>query len=180
MKKRSGFGWMELIEGVLLIILGVLNLIRPQNALTGIVIIFGLIAVITGIADIVFYIKMEMHTGFGPTISLISGILSVMAGFMLLVYPNAGKWVLALLIPIWFIAHCISHLSHLNIIRITAGSSYYYFSLIINIIGLVLGFLMLIRPVIAVVSVGYIIGIYLILLGVDSIVRAVSDMGCRW
>ena len=84
------------------------------------------------------------------------------------------------MIPIWFIAHCISHLSHLNIIRITAGSSYYYFSLIINIIGLVLGFLMLIRPVIAVVSVGYIIGIYLILLGVDSIVRAVSDMGYRW
>ena len=180
MKKRSGFGWMELIEGVLLIILGVLNLIRPQNALTGIVMIFGLIAVITGIADIVFYIKMEMHTGFGPTIALISGILSVIAGFMLLVYPNACKWVLALLIPIWFIAHCISHLSHLNIIRITAGSSYYYFSLIINIIGLVLGFLMLIRPVIAVVSVGYIIGIYLILLGIDSIVRAVSDMGYRW
>ena len=109
MKKRSGFGWMELIEGVLLIILGVLNLIRPQNALTGIVMIFGLIAVITGIADIVFYIKMEMHTGFGPTISLISGILSVMAGFMLLVhsplylppvtpeyYPHNGRELLLL------------------------------------------------------------------------------------
>ena len=49
---------------------------------------------------------MEQHMGFGPTISLISGILSVLAGMILLVHPAAGKWALALLLPMWFIAHC--------------------------------------------------------------------------
>ena len=54
----------------------------------------------------------------GPAISLVTGILSVMSGVMLLVYPGAGALVLTLLFPIWFIAHCISRLSHLHHIRI--------------------------------------------------------------
>lgn len=180
MRRRSGFGWFELVIGILLIILGIFTFVRPESTLTGVVVIYGLIAVITGISDIIFYVKMEQHIGFGPTISLVSGILSVMAGIMLLVYPDAGKWILALLFPIWFIAHCISKLSHLNIIRITAGSFYYYFSLIMNILGLVLGVLMLIKPAVSLLSVGVIIGIYLVLLGIDSIVTALSNLGLRW
>ena len=180
MNKRSGFGWLELIIGILLILLGIFTLVSPGHALTGVIIIYGLLAVVTGIADIVFYVKMEQHTGFGPTVSLISGLLSVMAGVMLLVYPGAVKWILALLVPIWFIAHCISRLTHLNVIRITAGRFYYYFSLIINILGLILGFLMLFEPAVSLLSFGVIIGLYLILLGIDSIVTAVSKTGSQW
>lgn len=180
MRRRSGFGWFELIVGILLIILGVFTFVKPGSVLTGVVIIYGILAVITGISDIAFYVRMEQHIGFGPTVSLISGILSVMAGMMLLVYPNAGKWILALLLPIWFIAHCISRLSHLNIVRYTAGNFYYYFSLIMNILGLVLGFLMLFQPAVSILSFGMIIGIYLILLGIDSIIVALSKLGAGW
>ena len=87
MKRRSGYGWLELIMGILLILLGIFTFIRPTETLTGVVIIYGIIAVLTGIADIVFYIKIDRHMGFVPTISLISGLLSVMAGVMLLAYP---------------------------------------------------------------------------------------------
>lgn len=179
MRRRSGFGWFEFIVGILLIILGVFTFVKPGSVLTGVVIIYGILAVITGILDIVFYMKMEQHIGFGPTVSLISGILSVMAGMMLFVYPNAGKWILALLLPLWFIAHCISRLSHLNVVRLTAGRFYYYFSMVMNILGLILGFLMLFQPAVSLFSFGMIIGIYLILLGVDSIMMALSNLGSR-
>ena len=180
MRRRSGYGWFELIIGILLVILGVFTFIRPENTLTAIVIVYGLIAVITGISDIIFYVKAEKYTGFGPTISLISGIFSTMAGFMLMVYPGSGKWIMILILPIWFIAHCISRLSHLNIIRIKAGRRYYYFTLIVNIIGIILGFIMIIYPEISLFSVGFIIGTYFILLGIDSIVIAISNMGSGW
>ena len=120
MKSRSSFGWLELIIGILLILLGVFTIVKPGIALTGLVVVYGIMALIMGIADIVLYVRVERYTGFGPMVSLISGILSVMTAIMLLVYPNAGKWVLSLLFPIWFIAHCISRLSQLNTIRITA------------------------------------------------------------
>lgn len=180
MRRRTGFGWLELIEGILLIILGIYTLVRPENTLTGIVVIYGLIAVLTGIADIIFYCKMESYMGIGPTISLVSGILSVMCGLMLLVYPGAGRWAMAIFFPIWFIAHCISRLTHVSVVRITAGTFFYYFTLIVNILGLVLGFLMLIHPTFSIWSLGTIIGIYMILLGIDSLAIAFSKMGAGW
>ena len=88
MRKRSAFGWLELIIGIIMVFLGVFIFVRPETALTGIVIRYGIIAVVMGITDIMFYVKMERYTGFGPAVSLISGIFSVMAGIMLLVYRS--------------------------------------------------------------------------------------------
>lgn len=179
MRRRSGFGWFDLIIGILLVLFGVYTLIRPGSALTGIVFAYGLIAVITGISDIIFYARAEQYTGFGPIISLIAGIFSIMAGIMLLVYPGAGKWVMILLLPIWFIAHCISRLSQLNLIRITAGRFYYYFTLIASIIGIVLGCMMIVWPSFSLFSAGFLIGFYLILLGTDKIIMSISSFGSR-
>ncbi len=159
--------------------LGVLAFARPDLALTGLAFAYGIAAVVMGIGDIVLYIQVERYTGFGPVIALISGILSVMSGIMLQVYPKVGALVLTLLLPIWFIAHCISRLTHLRLIRLTAGSGVYYFTLVINIIGLILGFLMLLSPMFTLTTIRCFAGSYLILLGVDGILMAMSPMGRR-
>lgn len=179
MRRRSGYGWLELIIGVFLVILGVWALVDPGIVLRGMVFGYGLAAVIMGIADIVLFIEVDRYTGLGPVISLISGIFSVMSGIMLLVYPTAGTLVLTLLFPIWFIAHCISRLSHLGYIRMVSGNGHYYFSMIILIIGLVLGVLMLFSPLLTITSIHYFASAYLILLGIDSIVTALGPMGAR-
>lgn len=179
MRRRSSFGWMELSIGILLIILGIVAICWPQDTLKGIVMLYGVIAVLTGIVDIVFYVRFDRFTGFGPIVSLISGVLSVMVGFMLLVYPDVGARALSILFPLWFMAHCISRLAHLPFIRQEAGNGYYHFILIANIIGMVLAVLMLFQPVFSYFSLGLIIGIYLILLGIDSVVLGVSNVGAR-
>lgn len=179
MRRRSGYGWFELIIGIMLVVLGIFTFIRPGSTLTGIVILYGLVAVITGISDLIFYVRTERYTGFGPAVSLISGIFSIMAGVMLLVYPGAGRWVMVLLLPIWFIAHCVSRLSHLNFIRVTAGEIYYWFALIVNIIGIILGIMMIARPMLSLFSAGFLIGTYLILLGVDNIMVGAGKLGSR-
>lgn len=108
MRCRSKFGWMELMIGILLIVLGIFTFLRPGSVLTGAVLVYGVFALITGIADIVFYVKMERHTGFGPVVALVSGILSVIAGLLVMVYPGAAAWALTIFFPLWFIMHCIS------------------------------------------------------------------------
>ena len=175
MKNRTGFGWLQFIIGIILIVLGIFTFANPSTALTGFVVVYGIIAVVMGVADIVLYVRAERYTGFGPIVSLISGILSVMSGVMLLIYPGAGKLVLSLLFPIWFIAR----LSQLHIVRIMAGNAMYYFTLVVNIIGLTLGFMMLFQPIVTLLSAIYIVGFYLILLGIDGIVMAFSGIGSR-
>lgn len=179
MKSRSGFGWLQLLVGVLFIVLGILTFRDPYLALKGVVIACGLAAIIMGISDIILYIRVERFTGFGPSLSLVSGILSVMAGIMLAAYPGAGVMVLTLLFPIWFIAHCLSRLGHLSAIRFISGDGIYYFTLVVNIIGLVLGFMMFLSPLFTLETIRIFAGLYLVLLGIDSIVIAFSPIGRR-
>lgn len=107
MSRRSGFGWLELTSGVFLLALGILAFAKPDLALTGMIHAYGVAAVVMGVADIILYIQLERYTGFGPILSLVSGILSVMSGIVLIVYPQTGVLVLTVLFPIWFVAHCI-------------------------------------------------------------------------
>ncbi len=177
MRRRSGFGWLELVAGILLIALGIWAFMDPGLALAGMVFAYGVAAIIIGIADIVLYIQVERYIGLGPVISLIAGILSVMAGIMLLVYPGAGTLALTLLFPIWFIAHCISRLTHLHHIRLIAGNGIYVFTLVINIIGLFLGFMMILEPFFTLTTIRYFASFYLVLLGIEGVLMAFSPMG---
>ena len=170
MRRHSGFGWLELVIGILLIALGILTFAKPELVLTSLAFLYGISAVVMGIADIILYIQVERYTGFGPMLSLVSGILSVMAGVMLMVYPRTGVLVLTVLFPIWFIAHCISRLAHLNHIRFVAGNGIFYFSLVIHIIGLILGCLMLLNPLITLTTIRFFEVVYLFLVGVDGVV----------
>lgn len=174
MDRRSDIGWTELLVGIILIILGIFVIKQPVGIITWIVVVCGLIAILSGIADIVLYVKMERFTGFGPVISLVTGILGVMAGFMLMVHPGAGTWVIAMILPIWIIAHCISRLSHLQYMKMHFGSTYYTISLILNIFGLVVGILLVFRPMVTIFSMGVLVGAYLILEGIECIVTAIG------
>lgn len=179
MKKRSGYGIFELIVGILLAVLGIVSFFKPDAAVTWVVILYGVFAVVVGISDILLYVKAERYTGFGPVTSLITGIFSIMAGFMLLVYPDAGKWIFVFLLPVWFIAHCVSRLAQLNMIRFVAGDTTYRVVLLLNIIGILLGTLMILRPVLSFVAAGVVIGAYLIVTGIDMIITAVGKMGSK-
>lgn len=179
MKKGRGLGIVELILGILLILLGLFTFLHPSSVLGGIAAVYGAIALITGIADIVFYAKMERRTGFGPVVSLVTGILSVIAGILILFNLSAGAWLVATLFPIWFLAHCISRLAQLPFTRMTSGSAAFWFSLVLNILGLVLGVLLLANPVLSILSSGWIIGAYLIALGMDSLFYALSLLSNR-
>ena len=100
MRQRSSYGWLELIVGILLTVLGIYSFFRPVDYLTTLIVIYGVAALVTGIADIVFYCKMERHIGFAPTVSLVTGVLGVMAGLVLMVHPGAGRWAIGLFLSL--------------------------------------------------------------------------------
>ncbi|HIV46754.1 MAG TPA: DUF308 domain-containing protein [Candidatus Acutalibacter stercorigallinarum] len=164
--------WWELIAGIVMIALGVASLARPSLAVTGLVYAYGAAGVIVGVADILRYIRVERYTGFGPMVSLVAGVLSVMAGVVILVNPRVGMAVFSLLFALWFITHCISRLASLSWLRFVAGRGAYYAAVVLNLIGLVLGVLLVVLPTASLLALGYLAGVYLIVLGVESLVMA--------
>ena len=180
MKPSRLLGFLDLALGGALFLSGIYVLSHPREGLAGVSLFYGILAVGTGIVDLIFYFKMERRTGFGPAAALVTGILSLLAGVLLLFQPAAGVLSLAILFPLWFVAHCISELARLPLIRWSAGKGYYYFSLIINIIGLVLGIIMLAFPAACVLSLPWIAGIYLLLLGLHSVVLGMEKIISNW
>ena len=174
MKNKKALGWGELILGTLLILLGIYSFLHPTTALTGAAVLYGIFALVSGVLDIVYYAKLERRTGFGPVFSLVGGILSVAAGLLLLLNVASGVWMLARLLP-----HCVARLAHLPFLRMFAGTGYYYFTLVVNCIGLFLGVLMIVNPLVSLISSGYVIGGYLLLLGLDSLVFAFTLLDPR-
>ena len=183
MKKNNGFGWGRLIVGILLILLGIFTFIRPDSMLTGAVVIYGITAIAMGIYDIVVYARLARFTGFGPTLSLITGIISVMCGTMLIADPNIGKWALTILMPIWFIAHSIAGLTRSNFIRLVGNAVYYYLSLILNVLGLIIGIIMIFSPAMSFLTlrVGtYIVAAYFVLFGIENIISVFVRRNSDW
>lgn len=175
LNKRSVFGWGELVLGILLIALGIFTFVKPESMLTGAVFIYGIIIILVGLKDIFGYVQFSRIIGFGPIVALMSGLLSVMCGVALIIYPNIGKVALTVFLPIWFMAHCISGLTHSNFIRLTCSRFYFYFTLIMNIIGLVFSIIMLFSPTLSFLTlriIGYLIAAYLILFGIEEVISA--------
>lgn len=179
MQKRSVFGWIELLVGILLAGLGIYTLSNPQGAVKGVVAIYGIAAVASGIVDIVFYTRLDKRIGFAPSMLMVSGIIDILVGILLLFNLGAGAWAFSLLLPIWFIMHCIGRLANLDIVRVTAGKGQYWFSLIVNFVGLILGVLLIFRPFVSMASLGYLIAVYLLVTGIGCVVGALGRLGTR-
>ncbi|MFH2105685.1 MAG: DUF308 domain-containing protein [Candidatus Micrarchaeota archaeon] len=98
---NSGMGKMEgwfLGMGILFIILGVMFMLLPVIASVAAEMLFGLILLVLGIAEIVFSFMTKKWTGF--LFVLLSGLLFFIVGIYLLTNPIAGMITLTLLIGI--------------------------------------------------------------------------------
>ena len=66
----------------------------------------------------------------------------------------------------------------LNIVRYVAGEASFWLTLISNAVGLILGVILLFDPALSAAALGVILGVDLILLGIEAVVFAI-DCYCR-
>ena len=172
MVKRNEFKWIDLLVGIIFVLISIYTFRNPGLSLSGFVVTYGILAVISGVADISFYVRLERHTGFGPVVALVAGILNILLGFFLIMNSEIGAFAVAILFPIWFIAHCIGQLTNIGLIRLCGSEAQYWVTLIVNVLGLILGIMLLFNPFASAVSMVYIAGLYLLFVGIGHIISA--------
>lgn len=79
---------MFLIEGIVLVVLGVLAILAPRVASLAATLFFGWILLLSGIIGLISTIRMRHAPGF--VWSLISAVVAIAAGVLLLFRPVAG------------------------------------------------------------------------------------------
>ncbi len=89
-----------LIEGIILVILGLAAIVIPPIATLAVEILFGWLFLISGIAGLITTFWMRQAPGFWW--SLVSAILGIAAGVVLLLWPLSGILSLTLVLIVFF------------------------------------------------------------------------------
>ena len=98
---------MFLIEGIVLVVLGILAILAPQIASLAATVFFGWILLLSGVMGLIFTLRARRAPGF--VWSLISALLGIAAGVILLGWPVQGMFSLtAVLIAFLFIEGVLS------------------------------------------------------------------------
>jgi uncharacterized membrane protein HdeD (DUF308 family) len=95
-----------LIEGILLVILGLAAMIVPPLASLAVTIFLGWLFMISGIAGLALTFWARQLPGFWW--SLISAVLAIVAGFILLTRPVQGTLTLTIVIGVYFLAEGVA------------------------------------------------------------------------
>ena len=99
--------WMLfLVEGIILVILGLAAIIIPPIATLAVEILFGWLFLISGVAGLITTFWMRQAPGFWW--SLVSAILGIAAGIVLLLWPLSGVLSLTLILIIFFVIEGIA------------------------------------------------------------------------
>jgi uncharacterized membrane protein HdeD (DUF308 family) len=90
-----------LVEGIILVILGLAAIVIPPIATLAVEILFGWLFLISGIIGLITTFRMRQAPGFWW--SLVSAILGITAGIVLLLWPLSGVLSLTLILIVFFV-----------------------------------------------------------------------------
>ncbi len=171
---RRHWGWF-LIEGILLVALGVAAVLIPVLATLAVTLVLGWILLISGVIGLITTFRATGTPGF--TWSLISGILGVVVGFLLLRWPFQGTLSLtAVLIAFLLIEGIATILYSLEHRRSLFG--HWVWLLISGIVDVILAaILFLSLPGAALWALGLLVGINLIIGGWALVAMALFARG---
>ena len=93
--------WLSLLLGLLGLVAGAVALVWPGMTAIVLAILVGAWAVVTGVGEVFAAVRQLRSERRGGLLLLLAGVLSVVAGVLILVWPVPGAIVLALLIG-WF------------------------------------------------------------------------------
>ena len=90
-----------LVEGIILVILGLAAILIPPIATLAVEILFGWLFLISGIVGLITTLRMREAPGFWW--SLVSAVLGIAAGIVLLLWPLSGLLSVTLVLIVFFV-----------------------------------------------------------------------------
>lgn len=156
--------WVPVVVGLLAVVVGIVVLVWPGPTLLLIGICFGLYLIFAGLGGLVSAFADASLSTFLRVVEVILGLITLLAGMILVVRPGASVVTVALVLGFWFlIAGC------LQLARGIAVRESRAFNLGFGLLGIAAGVIVLAQPRIGVVTLVWIVGIAFIVRGVIAV-----------
>ncbi|MDN5763188.1 MAG: HdeD family acid-resistance protein [Microlunatus sp.] len=167
---KGAWVW-AVVRGAVAIVFGIVAMLAPLTTAVVLAIIIGIFAIVDGIVDLVDAIRHRGSPGVGLRVVL--GVISLLFGIIILVWPGKTLGFMVILIAIWAIAigvlQIVSNLS----IRSEAGGAWIW-GVIAGALGVVFGILVLFNLTIGLAALIWLLGIWAIVFGIALIFLGVQ------
>lgn len=177
MRKRSLYGWTELVCGVLLLLLALSVFIYPDVIIAGNALSFAIVAIVCGVAD--FFFSYLYEPAAGAITARIGGFAAIVLGVLAATGVGPAGLAMRVLIPAWFVTHSTIRLVNARFILSTGGRAACGCTVVAGLLGFVLAILLMIGPLVPGGALSYAMAGYLALTGVSSLFTALSGTGHR-
>lgn len=168
---RKGTDWGSLILGILFVLTALLSFQDPAGNLIAIVLVFAIFAILKGIFEIFARNRLKELTGYKAYAPIILGVIDVIIGVYFLFNLNIGVAALPFIFAIWFIFDSVFGLFTLDLAK-AVSPGYFWFTLIVDILGIILGIMLLMNPLSSALTLSFLVGFYFMLFGITHIVYA--------
>jgi uncharacterized membrane protein HdeD (DUF308 family) len=165
----SQYWWLMLTWGILVVLFGVCAFFWPHLTLLTLIYLFGIFALVNGVLGVVMAIQERQDNSYWWT-GLAAGVVSVLFGLAVMVWPHVTAVIVLYLIAAWAIVHGIFQLA--AAFGGMSASSPLYLG-IAGVASIILGILLFaISPIVALLSLVWLIGLYALLYGAMLIARS--------
>ncbi|EPH72678.1 hypothetical protein D929_01898 [Enterococcus faecalis 02-MB-P-10] len=169
--KNRGIDWVSLLIGILFILTSLLSFQNPAGDLVGLVLVFASLAIVKGIYELYARYSIKKISGKKSYLLVVLGILDILIGVYLLFNLDVGLVALPIVFAIWFLIDSILNLFTLDFAR-AISTGYFWFTLIINILGIIVGIMLLFDPLTSALTLSFLVGVYFMMAGIISLIYA--------
>lgn len=161
---------MTIIAGILMAVVGIFCLFTPGLSFLNVSWLIGLMLVVSGVSLVVDYIVLR-KTRLVGALDLLMGMLSGVLGVVLLVNQPlqvVTEMVAVYLLGVWMLVSGVIRIVEAVAARRMPGSAWGW-TLVLGCLMVALGIYSFFHPVAAMFAIGWLIGFYILLAGVDLV-----------
>lgn len=170
-KEKRRFSLSSLILGILFLLGSYFAFTNPDATFETFALFFSIVIILYGVYQVLIFFRLRNQTEDQPItwVNLLAGIFAVAIGIYFLINPTAGTSVLTALFAVWFLLIFIQASFRL---RLLGGlhPGIFWFSLILNVLGVLLGIFLLIHPIYSFLTVTTMLALGLLLAGISLII----------
>jgi uncharacterized membrane protein HdeD (DUF308 family) len=167
-RERTRVDWWMLIMGILLTVVAFIALGDPAGDLVGIVFVLAVLAVLRGVFLIVTRNRVKAVTGYKSKLPIVMGVVDIVVGVLLFCNIPIGMAAMPYIFAIWFIVTSVMSLFTLDFV----SGAYFWFALVVDVLCVVAGFVLLVNPVSSVLTLAFLVGLFLMMQAVRCFVNA--------
>ena len=161
--------WSSLIMGTLLLIVAVIIFSYPVKNFYTLTWLIGLFILINGVIQLLFRRAARALAGSGSGLIVVIGIIDIIFGLLVIFNVGASSTFFIFLFAAWFIVSSV-----IGLMTISKQNRLKGLSIIVNVLGLLLGIILLFNPMMGMILVSTMIAITFAILGVTYVIDGLA------